>query len=119
MIANVILLSVHFGEHNFLVFKFIFIGSMRFLISDLDNMPSTLLRRPKKTNDACMQWFSWPLEHSHSSVQFFKIGFTRVSALTNLPGTVILRVLVLTELGEKVLQVDNPEFEFVLAQTPL
>ena len=100
-------------------FKFIFIGSMRFLISDLDNLPSTLLRRPKKTNYACMQWFSWPLEHSHSSVQFFKIGFTRVSALTNLPGTVILRVLVLTELGEKVLQVDNPEFEFVLAQTLL
>ena len=66
-----------------------------------------------------MQWISWPLEHSHSSVQFFKIGFTRVSALTNLPGTVYIRVLVLTELGEKVLQVDNPEFEFVLAQRPL
>ena len=66
-----------------------------------------------------MQWISWALEHSHSSVQFFKIGFTRVSALTNLPGTVIIRVLVLTELGEKLLQVDNPEFEFVLAQTPL
>ena len=39
--------------------------------------------------------------------------------MTNLPGTVIIRVLVLTELGEKVLQVDNTEFEFVLAQTPL
>ena len=39
--------------------------------------------------------------------------------MTNLPGTVIIRVLVLTELGEKVLQVDNQEFEFVLAQTPL
>ena len=92
---------------------------MRFLISDLDNLPSTLPRRPKKTNYACMQWISWALEHSHSSVQFFKIGFTRVSVLTNLPGTVIIRVLVLTELGEKVLKVDNQEFEFVLAQTPL
>ena len=65
-----------------------------------------------------MQWISWPLEHSHSSVHFFKSGFTRDSVLANLPGTVIIRVLVLTELREKVLQVDNSEFEFVLAQTP-
>ena len=73
----------------------------------------------KKTNYGCMQWISWPLEHSHSSVQFFKIGFTRVSASANLPGTVIIGVLVLTELREKVLQVDNSDFEFVIAQTPL
>ena len=120
MLAYDMVFGVHFVEHCFLVLKIHFHWQHEVLHLCFGQFTIYFAQETKKkTKYACMQWISWPLEDSHSSVQFFKIGFTRVSASANFPGTVIICVLVLTELREKVLQVDNSEFEFVLAQTPL
>ena len=97
--------------------KFIFIGSMRFRISVLDSLPSTLLRRSIRRIMLACSGSRGPLNVRILLCNSSSLDSVDIVALAYLPGAFIIRVLVLTELRENVLQVDNSESESGLALT--
>ena len=119
MLANVVVFGVHFVEHCFLVLQTHFHWQQEVSISVLDSLPSILFRRSIRRIMLACSGSCGPLNVRILLCNSSSLDSVDIVALAYLPGAFIIRVLVLTEVRENVLQVDNSESESGLALTLL